>query len=72
MVAEDIGAKRQIEKLLSDRDETLQDLKKTLQGLLNDFFFPPPFFLFFSILSCGFWVGWGPDFKSLSNFLKLF
>lgn len=36
------------------------------------FFFPPPFFLFFSILSCGFWVGWGPDFKSLSNFLKLF
>lgn len=40
MVAEDIGAKRKIEELLSDRDETLQDVKKTLQGLLYDFFFP--------------------------------
>lgn len=47
MVAEDIGAKRQIEKLLSDRDETLQDLKKTLQGLLYDFFFPLLSFSFF-------------------------
>lgn len=33
MVAEDIGSKRKIEQLLSDRDETLQDVKKTLQGM---------------------------------------
>lgn len=33
MVAEDVGAKRKIERLLSDRDETLQDVKKTLQGM---------------------------------------
>lgn len=41
MVAEDVGAKRKIERLLSDRDETLQDVKKTLQGM---YFFS---FLFF-------------------------
>ena len=68
MVAEDIGAKRKIEKLLSDRDETLQDVKKTLQGLFCFFFPPLPFFLFFSPLSCG---GWGPEFKSCSNLLKI-
>lgn len=49
MVAEDNGAKREIEKLLSDRDETLQDVKKTLQGLFC--VFSPSFLsLFFSPL----------------------
>lgn len=53
MVAEDIGSKRKIEQLLSDRDETLQDVKKTLQGMYvilfcillkkNFFFFPSPY-----------------------------
>lgn len=57
MVAEDIGAKRQIEKLLSDRDETLQDLKKTLQGLLYDFSPPPPFSFFLSSPAVFGWVG---------------
>lgn len=32
MVAEDVGAKRKIEQLLSDRDETLQDVRRTIQG----------------------------------------
>lgn len=33
LVAEDEGAKAKIRDLLSDRDETLQDLKKTLHGM---------------------------------------
>lgn len=46
MVAEDVGAKRKIEQLLSERDESLQDVKKTLQGLFYRFFLS-----FFSPLS---------------------
>lgn len=33
MVAEDVGAKRKIEQLLANRNETLQDVKRTLQGM---------------------------------------
>ena len=32
LVAEDEGAKSKIQDVLSDRDETLQDLRATLQG----------------------------------------
>lgn len=39
MVAEDVGAKRKIEQLLSDRDESLQEVKQTLQGMYFLFFF---------------------------------
>lgn len=43
MVAEDVGAKRKIEQLLSDREETLQEVKNTIQGTY--------FFSFFSLRS---------------------
>lgn len=36
------------------------------------FFFSPSFLSLFFYPLLRFWVGWGPDFKSLSNFLKLF
>lgn len=39
MVAEDVGAKRKIEQLLSDREETLQEVKNTIQGMYFLFFF---------------------------------
>lgn len=47
MVAEDVGAKRKIEQLLSDRDETLQEVKQTLQGMYFLLFFFVEIRLFF-------------------------
>ena len=37
MVAEDVGAKKKILLLLADRDETLQEVKKTIQGPSHDY-----------------------------------
>lgn len=34
-MAEDTGARGQIQALLADRDETFQDVKNTLKGLLT-------------------------------------